>query len=197
MKRSRPWIALALAGIVLLCGASFALRRSRLLPWTHALPVRIVAHEWWWEFDYPTLGIKTSDALHLPSDRSVRLELQSADVIHSFWIEGMRKSIDLQPGRTERLDLTVKSAGELHGNCDVGCGCGTVCMRFRVVATSPSEFDQWAAMQKNSPHPLALARNTVAPACALDKSIDHRAGAQTSRPGGPSITTSASSNNGH
>jgi hypothetical protein len=50
MKALRPWIALA---VVLVCGAAVSLRRSSLFPWTHALP-GVVAHEWWWEFDYPT-----------------------------------------------------------------------------------------------------------------------------------------------
>jgi heme/copper-type cytochrome/quinol oxidase subunit 2 len=184
MKALRPWIVLGVAGMVLVCGAAFNLRRSSLLPWTHALPVRVVAHEWWWEFDYPTLGIETSDALHLPSHETVRLELQSGDVIHSFWIDGMRKPIDLPPGKTQHLDLDVKSPGELHGNCDAGCGCGTVCMRFRVVASTPKDFNSWVARQKSAPSRMT-AHNTTPPACALDKSVDHRESPQPSRPDTP------------
>ena len=85
----------------------------------------------------------------------------------------MERPIDLPPGKTERLDLRLKSPGKLDGNCDAGCGCGTVCMRFRVLASTPSDFDRWAVQQKNVPHPLTLAHNMVAPACELDKSIDH------------------------
>ena len=193
MKPWRPWIALALAGVLLAYGV-FAVARGGLIRRSSPLPVRIIAHQWWWEFNYPTLGITTSDALHLPSNRSVRLELQSADVIHSFWIEGLAKAIDLPPGQTKHLDVTVKSAGELHGNCDVGCGCGTVCMRFRVLASSPRDFNRWVAEQKSSPHPVTVARNSVAPACAFDKSIDHHGSDRQSRPA-PSVATGAS--NGH
>jgi heme/copper-type cytochrome/quinol oxidase subunit 2 len=39
-----------------------------------ALTVKAIAHQWWWEFDYPSLGIKTSDVLY-PSATNVRLEL--------------------------------------------------------------------------------------------------------------------------
>lgn len=46
---------------------------------------KVVAHAWWRGFDYPTLRIKNGEALHLPSDERVRLELRSADVVHSFW----------------------------------------------------------------------------------------------------------------
>jgi cytochrome c oxidase subunit II len=180
VKLPRPWIALALSGVVFLGGALFYAQGAGLLPGSSALPVRIVAHAWWWEFDYPTLGIKTSGALHLPSGTWVHLDLQSADVVHSFWVDGMSKAIDLPPGRIEHLDLKVKAPGELHGNCDAGCGCGTVCMRFRLLASAPKEFQLWAARQKANPAPLQMARNPSAPACALDKSIDHRGGEKPS-----------------
>jgi len=116
-----------------------------------ALTVKAVAHEWWWEFDYPSLGIKTSNVLHLPSAASVRVELASADVIHSFWIVGMKDPVAILPGKTRLLDLVVKSPGELYGNCDSGCGCGTLCMRFRVLASSSVNFDRWAARERLLP----------------------------------------------
>jgi heme/copper-type cytochrome/quinol oxidase subunit 2 len=164
---------------------------------SRVLPVKIIAHEWWWEFDYPTLGIKASDALHLPSGRSIRLELQSADVIHSFWISGMDKAIDLPPGKTRHVDLEVKSPGELHGNCDAGCGCGTVCMRFRVLASTPSDFNLWAARQLSHPEPKAIARTVLAPACALDKSVDHPESAGQARTGSPGPQSSGANANTH
>jgi len=173
MRARRPWIVLALsmlvlvAGVVLFLRPEFSFRRS-------ALTVKVVAHAWWWEFDYPALGIKGRDALYLPSDRWVRLELRSADVFHSFWIEGMEKAIDLAPGKIEHLDLWVKSPGKIYGNCDAGCGCGTVCMRFPVVASKPPEFNAWAAQQRAHPASM-IARDSAAPACASDKSVDHPA----------------------
>jgi cytochrome c oxidase subunit II len=186
VKLTLPWIvqvlsvAIFASGVLLLARAYWLADRPDLL-------VKVVAHAWWWEFDYPALGIKSSEALHLPSDERVRLELRSADVVHSFWIDGMRKPIDLPPGKTEHVDLTVKSPGELHGSCDSGCGCGSICMRFRVVASAPKDFDSWAARQKTAPSRLTMARNTTPPACALDKSVDHQGSSRPSRPDAPSI----------
>jgi heme/copper-type cytochrome/quinol oxidase subunit 2 len=111
---------------------------------TPALRVRAVAHQWWWEFDYASLGIRTSDVLYLPSGRQIQLELVSGDVIHSFWIEGMKDAVDIIPGKARLLDVFVKSPGELYGSCDSGCGSGTVCMRFRLLASPPVEFQRWA-----------------------------------------------------
>src|SRR6266446_8163062 len=32
----------------------------------HALAVRVVGHQWWWEFEYPDLGVVTANELHVP-----------------------------------------------------------------------------------------------------------------------------------
>jgi cytochrome c oxidase subunit 2 len=141
------------------------------------LRIRAVAHQWWWEFDYPSLGVRTSNVLYLPSTRNVRLDLSSADVIHSFWVLGMKDSINLIPGKTQSVDLELTSAGELYGNCDSGCGCGTVCMRFRVLARPPAQFLQWAAGQRIRPTEFTPPQRVAAPACATDPSRDHRGGA--------------------
>jgi heme/copper-type cytochrome/quinol oxidase subunit 2 len=141
-----------------------------------ALTVRAVAHQWWWEFDYPSLGIKTSDALYVPSATHVRLELVSADVLHSFWIAGMKDSVSVVPGKTRPLDLVVKSPGELYGNCDSGCGCGTVCMRFRVLASKPGKFEQWAARERLLRVEFKPPPRVDAPACALNTGYEGHGG---------------------
>jgi heme/copper-type cytochrome/quinol oxidase subunit 2 len=186
VKLTLPQFVLVLSVAIFACGA-LLLARAYLFADRPDLLVKVVAHAWWWEFDYPTLGIKSSETLHLPSDKKVRIELRSADVIHSFWIDGMGKPIDLPPGKTEQLDLIVKSPGELHGSCDSGCGCGSICMRFRVVASAPRDFDSWAARQKAAPSRLTMARNATPPACALDKSVDHLGSSRPSLPNSPSI----------
>ena len=144
------------------------------------LRIRAVAHQWWWEFEYPELKIKTSNILYLPSSREVRVELASADVIHSFWILGMKNSINMPPGKIQAVDLLMKSTGELYGNCNSGCGCGTTCMHFRVVVRAPEQFGRWAAEQRAHAtefHPPL--QKITAPACATDPSRDHRAVSNT------------------
>jgi cytochrome c oxidase subunit II len=50
------------------------------------LSVEITGHQFWWEIRYPQLGIVTANELHVPTNRTVALELTSEDVIHSFWV---------------------------------------------------------------------------------------------------------------
>ena len=176
MKSSRVSIA-SLMVLACVCAASIVLVRTHSRGVTgSALTVRAVAHQWWWEFDYPTLGVKTSDVLYLPSATNVRLELASADVIHSFWIAGMKKAVDIVPGKTHPLDLVVKSPGELYGNCDTGCGCGTVCMRFRVLASRPGDFKQWASRERLLRAEFKPPPKVDAPACALTTGYDRHVG---------------------
>jgi len=176
MKSSMPFVE-CLMGLACICAGAFflgqTLGRGVSRP---ALTVRVVAHQWWWEFDYPSLGIKTSDVLYLPSATNVRLELASADVIHSFWIVGMKDPVDIVPGVTRPLDLVVKLPGELYGTCDSGCACATGSMRFRVLASSPGSFDQWSARERLLPSEFKPPHTRVVPAWALNTGHDGHAG---------------------
>jgi heme/copper-type cytochrome/quinol oxidase subunit 2 len=166
-----------LIGLACICAGAILLART----YDHGvsgptLTVRAVAHQWWWEFDYPSVGIKTSDVLCVPSATNVRLELVSADVIHSFWMIGMKAPVDIVPGATRQLDMVFKSPGERYGNCDSACGCGTVCMRFRVLATNQVKFEQWAARERLSRSKFKAPRKGDTPACALSTGQARHAG---------------------
>ncbi len=167
MKPGPPLIS-ALVGVACVSVAAFCMVRfQERASNAFALRVKAVAHQWWWEFDYPSLGVKTADVLYLPSSRDVRLELSSGDVIHSFWIAGMKASVDIFPGKARLLDLVVKSPGKLYGNCDAGCGCGAVCMRFRVMVSSPVQFQRWAALARLHRSEFKAPQTAETPDCAL------------------------------
>lgn len=173
MKSSRLSIGSLVVLAAIFATVIFVIRPGNRGVTEPALKIRAVAHQWWWEFDYPTLGIKTSNVLYVPSATNVRLELASADVIHSFWIAGMKKSVDIPPGKTRPVDLVVKSAGELDGNCDSGCGCGTVCMRFRVLASNPRDFTKWATRARLTRAEFKPPPKVDAPSCALATGYEH------------------------
>src|SRR5439155_32186 len=71
-----------------------------------ALRVTVRAWQWWWEFRYPDLDVVTANELHLPVGRSVVLELEGPDVIHSFWVPHLGGKRDVVPGRHNRIVLT-------------------------------------------------------------------------------------------
>ncbi|MFO0949459.1 MAG: cytochrome c oxidase subunit II [Planctomycetota bacterium] len=118
-----------------------------------AVRVIAVGHQWWWEFRYPDLGIVTANELHVPlgnaeNRRPVYIELQSADVIHSFWVPRLGGKTDLIPGRKNTMWFEPSAAGVFLGQCAEYCGTQHANMLLRVTVESPEDFDRWAADQK-------------------------------------------------
>src|SRR5438876_11383139 len=90
----------------------------------HALAVRVVGHQWWWEFEYPDLGVVTANELHVPVNdprdpTPTFLELESADVAQSFWVPRLAGKTDLIRNKTNvtarGLPLRLREVPRLGG----------------------------------------------------------------------------------
>jgi cytochrome c oxidase subunit 2 len=112
------------------------------------LEITVVGHQWWWEYDYGELGVVTANELHIPTRRTVQLRLESADVIHSFWIPKLAGKKDVMPGRSNEMLLQADRPGIYGGNCAEFCGLSHANMRPSVVAHPPDEFEEWVASQR-------------------------------------------------
>jgi cytochrome c oxidase subunit 2 len=119
-----------------------------------ALRVQVIGHQWWWEFRYPDLGIVTANELHLPVGVPVRLELQAADVVHSFWVPRIGWKTDAIPNKLNTLAVQINEAGTFDGACAEYCGTQHAWMRMTVVAQTQPEMDAWVkAQQTPAPAP--------------------------------------------
>jgi cytochrome c oxidase subunit 2 len=107
-----------------------------------ALEIKVVAHQWWWEFDYPD-GAKASNEMHIPVNRPIRLELESADIIHSFWVPQLGGKRDVVPGQINELTFVATVPGMYPGQCAEFCGLSHANMRFRTFVDSPDDFAKW------------------------------------------------------
>jgi cytochrome c oxidase subunit 2 len=123
------------------------------LPQEDPLEIRVTGHQWWWEFEYPGLGVVTANELHLPRGRTANLSLTSADVIHSFWIPRLGGKRDVNPGEENHIWFTPDSAGEFEGQCAEFCGLSHANMRMKVVVDEPDAFERWVAAM-NEPVPV-------------------------------------------
>ncbi|HEY3357639.1 MAG TPA: cytochrome c oxidase subunit II [Polyangia bacterium] len=104
--------------------------------------VLVVGHQWWWELRYPS-GIVTANEMHVPAGRQLVVRVESADVIHDFWVPQLARKIDATPGHPVHLWLMADRPGVYEGACAEYCGLQHAWMRIRVVADAPADFDAW------------------------------------------------------
>jgi cytochrome c oxidase subunit II len=115
-----------------------------------ALEIRVVAHQWWWEFDYPD-GLKTANEMHIPVGQPIRLHLESADIIHSFWVPQLGGKRDVVPGQINELTFIANVPGMYPGQCAEFCGLSHANMRFRTFVETPTDFAMWEKAQLGAP----------------------------------------------
>jgi cytochrome c oxidase subunit II len=106
--------------------------------------IRVTGHRWWWDVQYPTEQIHTANELYIPVGVPVRLELTSADVIHSFWVPQLTAKMDLNPGKINHFWIQADRPGEYRGQCAEFCGLQHALMAFIVVALPPEQYQAWA-----------------------------------------------------
>ncbi|MBE9038350.1 cytochrome c oxidase subunit II [aff. Roholtiella sp. LEGE 12411] len=114
--------------------------------------IDVLAKQWAWVFHYPQKDI-TSTELHLPRDRRVRLALQSADVLHGFYIPAFRLKQDVIPNHTIDFEFTPTRTGEYRLTDSQYSGTYFATMQANVVVESSEDYHQWlaqAATQKPS-----------------------------------------------
>jgi cytochrome c oxidase subunit 2 len=112
------------------------------------LHVKVVGHQWWWEFDYPDLGIITANEYHVPVGQVVELDIESVDVVHSYWSPQLGGKVDAIPGHTNHTWFQATQTGQYHGQCAEFCGMQHANMRFTVYVDSPDQFQAWVKDQK-------------------------------------------------
>lgn len=124
-----------------------------------ALTIRVTGHQWWWQVDYQdpdySRRFTTANEIHVPVGRRVRVEVQSRDVIHSFWAPNLHGKVDLIPGYTATTYLRADRPGVYHGRCAEYCGMQHAKMDFLVIAETPAKFAAWYEGQLKSATPPA------------------------------------------
>lgn len=118
----------------------------------NAIRATIIGHQWWWEIEYPALGVVTANELNIPESGTVDqpsfLKLQSVDVIHSFWIPQLGGKVDLIPNRNNEIWVDPKVTGTFLGNCAEYCGTQHANMLIRAIVRPKAEFEQWVESQR-------------------------------------------------
>lgn len=107
--------------------------------------VHVMAEQFAWKFQYRAANGKlvSSDQLYLPIDQSVKFDINTADVLHDFWVPAFRMKIDTVPGLTTHYRVTPSRLGTYSVVCAELCGLGHAFMRSTVTVLSARDFDAW------------------------------------------------------
>ena len=107
----------------------------------------VTGHQWWWEVRYPKSGLVTANEIHIPTGVPFSVELDSADVLHEFWVAQLARKMTTVPGHPNHIWLEADTPGSYPGSCSEFCGTEHAWMRFTVIAQPPAEFAAWERAQ--------------------------------------------------
>lgn len=167
------WLEVIWTGIPVIILALFVLPSLRVLYLEDHVPdaemtVKIVAHQWYWTYTYPDQGGLEFDSLMVPdadikpgqlrllsvdrpvvvpAGKTVRLQITSADVIHSWAMPALGVKKDAVPGRLNESWIRVERPGIYYGQCSELCGPGHGFMPIELHALPPQEFEAWLTAQ--------------------------------------------------
>lgn len=115
----------------------------------------IVGHQWWWEARYTKSGAVAANEIHIPVGKPISLKLDSADVLHEFWVPELARKITTVPGHPNHIWLQADKAGTYLGFCSEFCGTQHAWMHFLIIAEPQEQFETWQNAQLAAAAPPA------------------------------------------
>ena len=134
------------------------------LPPRPDVTVNVTGWQWSWQFQYPGFSVPGSatgvvteqgapwpgrlPTLVIPENRTVRFNLVSLGVVHSFWIVPFEFKRDVVPGHPNHFEVTPIRTGSFIGRCTELCGVYHSRMLFTVKIVTPAQFQRWISAQQ-------------------------------------------------
>lgn len=95
------------------------------------ITVQVTAKQWSWQFTYPDGSV--SGNLVVQAGDSVKLEMTSDDVIHSFYVRDLGMKVDIFPARVREFWIQPEQPGEYWIQCAEFCGRSHALMRAKLI----------------------------------------------------------------
>jgi cytochrome c oxidase subunit 2 len=150
------YTAIPVVFVLILFGFTFVTENNvDALP-AQKLSVTVTAFQWGWRFHYTTkhvtvIGVELQDPeMVLPRNETVRISLQSHDVVHGFYVPAFDFSRYAQPGIINRFTVNLHTLGTFRGQCTQFCGLYHSLMRFRVKVVTPAQFAAWVSAHRST-----------------------------------------------
>ncbi len=133
------------------------------------LTIKVTGKQWFWSYAYPDNGKFEFDSLLLqdkelkpgqprllsvdnevvvPVNKTVRVQVTAADVIHSFAVPSFGIKMDAVPGRLNETWFNATKEGVYYGQCSELCGKDHAFMPIAVRVVSEQEFANWIEQAK-------------------------------------------------
>jgi cytochrome c oxidase subunit II len=190
------WTAIPVAILAVILVLTVRTIRIVNPPVERAAPdVELIAHQWWWEVRYPKSGAITANEIHIPTGTRLLFRIESADVIHDFWVPRLAHKVDAIPGHPNHVWVEADTPGTYLGSCNEYCGIGHAWMLLRVIAQPRPDFEAWERAQfmtaapPSGPEAVAGAKLFQDKTCANCHTI---AGSAANGTVGPDLTHVAS-----
>jgi cytochrome c oxidase subunit 2 len=84
----------------------------------------------------------------VPVGKNVRVQVTSADVIHSFAMPSFYFKVDAIPGRLNEVWFRAEKEGVFHGQCSELCGNGHPYMPITIRVVSEQQYAAWLTEAK-------------------------------------------------
>lgn len=165
------WTALPVVILVVIAIPSFKLLYKQEKSDTYDMTVKVIGHQWYWEYEYPDHGnfyfesymiqdedlqegdlrlLTVDNPLVIPANKNVQILITAGDVLHSWAVPSMGIKTDAVPGRLNETWVNVKEPGIYRGQCSEICGTRHGFMPVVVKVLPENEFMAWVNVAKNN-----------------------------------------------
>jgi len=165
------WTAIPVIILVIMAIPSFKLLYQQEKTEDYDMTVKIIGHQWYWEYEYPDYGnfyfesymvqdqdlkkddirlLTVDNPLVIPANTNIQILITAGDVLHSWAVPSMGIKTDAVPGRLNETWVNVKEPGTYRGQCSEICGSGHGFMPTVVKVLPKAEFLAWVEEAKNS-----------------------------------------------
>jgi cytochrome c oxidase subunit 2 len=137
------------------------------------LTVKATGYQWYWGYEYPDQGVAefvsnilpeeearakgvpyrlaATEPMVVPVNKTVRVLVTGADVIHAFAVPSFGIIVDAIPGRVNETWFKAERVGTYYGNCRELCGIDHAFMPIEVRVVSDAEYAAWLARKGGKP----------------------------------------------
>lgn len=115
-----------------------------------SLTINVDGQQYIWRYTYPGAEVFSYQEMVVPVGMTVKLNITSDDVAHSWWIPALGGKHDAIPGYTNHTWFRIDSPGLFKGQCAELCGREHANMLAQVRALPFAQYQTWYKQQANN-----------------------------------------------